>query len=132
MVVMSDIPNFHDGFFDGFWLGDGGCVRLFARTHAGELFTIVLSNVAAMKLSNVKAGNIIFDVVVTPPENVTTADIGEVYDITLAAEVEQRRLQVHEKRLSLLTISSSYGADGLLLFGAAEVVPNHTLSNVTH
>jgi hypothetical protein len=105
---------------------------VFGEQVTGERFTIALSNVAAMKLSNVKAGNIIFDVVVTPPENVTTADVGEVYDITRAAEVEQRRLQVHEKRLSLLTISSSYGADGLLLFGAAEVVPNHILPNVTH
>jgi hypothetical protein len=132
MEAMSDIPNFHDGFFDGFWLGDGGCVRLFVRTQAGERFTIVLSSVAAMKLSNVKAGNIMFDVVITPPEDVATADVGDVYDITRAMEVEQRRLQAHEKHLSLLTISSSYGADGLLLFATAEVVPNHILPSVNH
>ena len=43
--MMIDLPNFHDGYFDGLWTSENKIVHLFLRTSNGKRSTIVLSDV---------------------------------------------------------------------------------------
>ena len=131
-VSMDEMPQLHDGFFDGLWLSGDKSVLLFVRTEAGERSTIALSGVEAMEVSDVKVGNIIFDLALTPTQNLTAPDIQQLYglrdDGKEAAELLRRAQQ---KGLSLLTINPSYGAHGLVLFETAKILPNHILPITT-
>jgi hypothetical protein len=60
-TVSMNIPNFHDGHFDGLRIGPSKLVDLFLRTHEGESFILVLQEVDALTLTEVKEGDIIFD-----------------------------------------------------------------------
>ena len=127
---MTKLPPLHDGFFDGLWLAGDNCVRLFVRTEAGQRSTIVLTNVVAMNLFDVKVGNIIFDMTITAPDELTAEDVAAAYGMKSDAETLPQLLQnAQQKRLSLLTLSASYGAQGLMLSGTAEVISGHVLSH---
>ena len=76
-----DVPNFHDGFFDGFRIKADKAVHLFLRTSDQAIYTLVLTGVRAMKISGVMAGNIILDIVVRGAEQMSTADMGEIYGL---------------------------------------------------
>jgi hypothetical protein len=58
-------------FFDGVWLSVDKQARLFVRRVGGEHFTIHLTEVEALNISGLRAGNIIFDVVLIAPEKLT-------------------------------------------------------------
>jgi hypothetical protein len=57
------IPSFHDGRFDGFWIAADEAVYLFLTTEGGERLTLVLRGVERLNLSEIREGNIIFDLV---------------------------------------------------------------------
>jgi len=73
-----NIPNFHDGHFDGFRIGPNEKPHLFLRTPDGESFTLAFQGVDALTLSEIKQGNIIFDLVFRSGEELTSADIEEL------------------------------------------------------
>jgi len=62
-----NIPNSHDGHFDGFRIGPNKKLHCFLRTLDGESFTLALQGVDALTLSEIKQGNIIFDLVFRSP-----------------------------------------------------------------
>ena len=64
---MTGLPNLHNGFFDGLWLSANKSVRLFVRTVAGERSTTVLTDVEALNINGLRAGNIIFDLELIAP-----------------------------------------------------------------
>jgi hypothetical protein len=75
------IPNFHDGYFDGFWLGPHKFLHLFLRTVGEISYTLALQNVQALTLSGVKTGNIILDLVFRNAQETTSSDMAELYGV---------------------------------------------------
>jgi hypothetical protein len=64
---MTNLPNLHDGFFDGLWLSVDKSTRFFVRRMTGERSPIVLTEVEALNFSGIRAGNIILDVALIAP-----------------------------------------------------------------
>jgi hypothetical protein len=127
---MVTLPNLHDGFFDGVLLSADKRARFFVRTVAGERSTIILTDVEALNICGIRAGNIIFDLALIVPDKLTLQDIEEAYDLK-GSEVEMaRRLlgTAQEQGLSGLEINSSYGAKGTAIFRAVAIVPGHVLA----
>lgn len=127
---MSSLPELHDGFFDGVWLSSDRGARLFVRTRAGERSTIILSGVEALNISSIRAGNIIFDLVLIASDKLTAKHIEDAYALESGqVEMSNRLLsKAQEQGLSGLEIISSYGADGTVLFGAVDTVREHLLA----
>jgi hypothetical protein len=115
---MTGLPNLHDGFFDGLWLSANKSVRLFVRTVAGERSTIVLTDVEALNINGLGAGNIIFELVLIAPDKLTMEEMTEVYDLKPNEEDKARKFlsKAKERSLSALEMSTSHGAEGKVLF----------------
>jgi len=117
-----DIPNFHDGHFDGFWIGSNKELHLFLRTNHGESFTIALRGVDALTLSEIKQGNIIFDIVLRSGEQLTGSDIEELFGVEAGTSHTSALLKTKSGMgLQVLEINASYGAHGLVLFQTIDV-----------
>jgi hypothetical protein len=130
---MDDLPDIHDGYFDGLWVSSKKSVHLFLRTDRGERSTIVLKDVEAMNVSNFLAGNIIFDIVVVDSNKLTIGDIEQLYQLqpTQAEMAERLFREAQQQDLSVLYITPSYGAQCAVLFQASEILPNHVLPQLT-
>jgi hypothetical protein len=87
---MTTLPNLHDGFFDGVWLSADKRARFFVRTVSGERSTIILSDVEALNICGLRAGNIIFDLVLIAPDKLTAKNIALAYDLK-SGDVEMAR-----------------------------------------
>ena len=99
-------------------------------TVAGERSTIILTDVEALNICGLRAGNIIFDLVLIAPDKLTVQDIEQAYDLK-SGEVEKASQLLHKAQqqgLSGLEINPSYGAEGTALFRAVATVPEHVLS----
>jgi hypothetical protein len=124
------LPDLHDGFFDGVWLSADKGARFFVRTVAGERSTIVLTGVEALNICGLRAGNIIFDLVLIASDELTVQDIEQAYDLK-SGEVETARQllgNAQERGLSALQINPSYGAEGTAMFRAVATIPEHVLA----
>jgi hypothetical protein len=120
-----NIPNFHDGHFDGLRIGQSKSIDLFLRTQDGKSFHLVLQDVDALTLTGVKAGNIIFDLVLRNNEQLTGSDMAELYGVDV--DSPQATDLLNQKRdlgLQLLEINASYGAQGTVLFRTLEIRPS--------
>jgi hypothetical protein len=120
-----NVPNFHDGHFDGLLIGPNKLVSLFVKTQDGKSFTLLLEDVDALTLSEVKQGNIIFDLVFRNTGELTCSDIAELYSVDAGAPQAADLLRAkREQGFQLLEINASYGARGLVLFRAFEMRPS--------
>jgi hypothetical protein len=126
---MTTLPNLHDGFFDGVWLSGDKRARFFVRTVAGELSTIILTDVQALNICGLRAGNIIFDLVLIVPDKLTVKNIEQAYDLKSGDVDKAQQLlgKAQEQGLSGLEINPSYGAEGIALFRAVATVAGHVL-----
>jgi hypothetical protein len=127
---MTSLPNLHDGFFDGVWLSGRQSARFFVRTAAGERSTIVLTDVEALNINGLRAGNIIFDLVLIAPDKLTMEDMKQIYDLKPDEAERARQLlsKAQEKGLSALEMNPSYGAEGKVLFRGVDAIPEHVLA----
>jgi hypothetical protein len=127
---MTTLPNLHDGFFDGVWLWADKCARFFVRTVAGERPTIILTDVEALNICGLRAGNIIFDLVLIVPEKLTVQDIEQAYDLKSGEGEKASQLlrKAQQQGLSGLEINPSYGSEGTAIFRAVATVPEHVLA----
>jgi len=127
---MTTLPDLHDGFFDGLWLSTDKRARLFVRTVAGERSTIILTDVEALNIFGLRAGNIILDLVVIAPDKLTVKDIEQAYDLKSGEDKKASQLlhKAQEQGFSGLEINPSYGAEGTAIFRAVETVPEHVLA----
>ena len=117
-----NVPNFHDGHFDGLRIGSNKLVSLFLKTQDGKSFTLDLQEVDALTLSEVKQGNIILDVVFRSTGELTRSDMAELYGVDADAPQAADLLRAkREQGFQLLEINASYGAHGLILFQAFEI-----------
>jgi hypothetical protein len=55
-TASMNIPNFHDGYFDGLRIGPSKLVNIFLRTQDGQSFILILQEVDALTLSEIKQG----------------------------------------------------------------------------
>jgi hypothetical protein len=111
------IPDFHDGYFDGIRIGPNKVVQLFLRTANEESFILVLDGVEALTLTDVKAGNIILDLVFRSTEKIAQSDIEELYGVGGdTSKVMSLLNRAMGQGLQVLEINPSYGAQGLVLF----------------
>jgi hypothetical protein len=126
---MTTLPNLHDGFFDGVWLSEDKRARFFVRTVAGELSTIILTDVQALNICGLRAGNIIFDLVLIAPDKLTVKNIEQAYDLKSGDVEKAQQLlgKAQEQGLSALEINPPYGAEGIALFRAVAAVAGHAL-----
>jgi hypothetical protein len=116
------IPSFHDGYFDGLWIGPNKLVHLFLRTVDDKSFTLALQGVEVLTASGVRQGNIILDLVVREAREITCSDMKELYGV--GAETPQATSLLESTRrkdLQLLELNPSYGAEGLILFHSWEI-----------
>ncbi len=99
----------------------------------GERSTIVLNEVERLNTLNFMAGNIILDVVLVERDKLTIAHIDQIYQLQpTQAELAQQLLgKAQQRGLLALEINPSYGAECVVLFRAAEVLPNHVLPQQT-
>jgi hypothetical protein len=127
---MTTLPDLHDGFFDGLWLSADKRARFFVRTVAGERSTIILTDVEALNICGLSAGNIILDLVLIAPDKLTVKDIEQAYDLKSGEDKEASQLlrKAQEQGLSGLEINPSYGAEGTAIFRSAAIVPEHVLA----
>jgi len=127
---MTTLPDLHDGFFDGVWLSADKRAHFFVRTVAGERSTIILTDVEALNVSGVRAGNIILDVVLIAPDKLTVKDIEQAYDLKSGEDKKASQLlrKAQEQELSGLEINPSYGAEGTVIFRAVATVREHILT----
>ena len=117
-----NVPNFHDGHFDGLRIGPSKLVSLFLRTQDEKSFTLLLQEVEALTLCEVKQGNIILDLVFRSSVELTCSDMAELYSVDVDAPQATELLRANrEQGLQLLEINASYGARGLVLFRAFEI-----------
>ena len=127
---MTILPDLHDGFFDGVWLSADKRARFFVRTVSGERSTIILTDVEALNVYGLRAGNILFDLVLIAPDNLTVQDIEHAYDLKSGDVEMARRLldKAQAQGLFALHINPSYGAEGTAIFRAVATAPEHVLA----
>ena len=130
---MNALQDIHDGFFDGLLLSEEKTAHLFLRTCAGQRSTVVLKDVERMSVQNFMQGNIIFDVVLIEPSNLTIAHIEQAYQLQPSqTELAQKLLEeAQQRKLLVLEINPSYGAEFTALFGAVEILPTYILPGAT-
>jgi len=116
------IPNFHDGRFEGFRLDSNKYLKIFLRTADKVPHTLVLEGIQALTISGVKEGNIIFDLVFRDAQQTTASDMAELYEVGPDTEQARNLLQsARDKKLQILELNSSYGAQGLILFETGRI-----------
>jgi hypothetical protein len=112
-----EIPSFHDGYFDGVWIGPNKLVKFFQRTVNEQSFDLILEGVQSLVLSDVRQGNIILDLVIRSTGEITHSDIEELCGVGPDKPQARSLLKtVTEQELQVLEINPSYGAQGLVLF----------------
>jgi hypothetical protein len=117
-----NIPDFHDGHFDGLRIGPSKVVNLFLRTQDGTSFTLILQEVDALTLSDVKQGNIILDLVFRSSDGLAPSDMAELFGVDVDAAQATNLLKAKRQQgFQLLELSASYGAQGLILFQTCEI-----------
>ncbi len=117
-----NIPNFHDGYFDGLWLSSDRLVRIFLRTCDQKSYTLTLQGVQALTVSGIRAGNIILDLVFRRAREITSSDVQDLYDVDSGTEQAAKLLKsAQETQLQVLELNPSYGAQGLLLFETCDI-----------
>jgi hypothetical protein len=121
---MAEIPDMHDGFFDGLWISEDQNAYLFLRTEAGERATLVLKNVERIHVANFKTGNIIFNLSFL---ELTIECIQQLYGFRDLGKAQEFFKKTQERELRVLEIVPSYGATCTALFRTTEILAGHVL-----
>jgi hypothetical protein len=115
-------PDFHDGHFDGLSIRPNKLVHLFLRTLDEQSFVLILEGVERLALTDFKEGNIIFELAFRTSEAITPSDIEQLYGVDAgSSQVVSQLKSATERGLQVLEVSSSYGAQGLVLFQSWEL-----------
>ncbi len=125
---MKTYSQFHDGFLEGLRIDkDGKVVEVYLSTLEKERTTAVLSGVVILKAGGFREGNIIFEVSTWACEEITLADVADLYELDPGHEPaawEHKLMdRVMTEGLQMLGVSSSYGGTCLILAQTIELVP---------
>jgi hypothetical protein len=114
---MKTYPQFHDGFFDGFWLPAEDTINVYLRTEAGSRFVLRGQGLVALTAGAFRKGNIILDVLVRERDEISLDDITELYNVQPDSKTEgqiQLLTRAREK-LQVLEVNPSYGGQCLIM-----------------
>ncbi len=126
------IPSFHDGSFDGVWIPGENMAHLFLTTVDHKRFTVVLDGVKALHLENVREGNVVFDVNLTDTGQLTESHLESLYELSNVARDRQIATLLASARqagLRMLEMTTSYGAEGVVLFKDIQLVEGQAMIN---
>jgi hypothetical protein len=116
------LPSFHDGYFHGLLIKPDKTIQLFLQSSDARPYLRILKGVKAVAISEIKAGNIIFDLILRSASDVSPSDISELYNIDeKSAEVPELVKSTRGKALQILELNPTYGAAGLFLFEEFEL-----------
>ncbi len=121
------IPDFHDGHLEGLFVS-GGTAKIFLRTFAGQAWTLVLHEVERMSATQFWEGNIILDLRILQPEQLTQDAVLDAYhaDKPWKGFVMQDWIRDSKQRgLQAVEISASYGCEAEILFRHYELLQGH-------
>jgi hypothetical protein len=131
LSISDELPSFHDGLFEGVWISIDKRVHLFLRTADNRPFTLVLGGVKRMKLSDVRQGNTILDLVLISTDQLTEEHIESVHeisDVNRQAQIAKLLASARQEKLKLLELSASYGAEGDVLCQSVQLLERKTTS----
>lgn len=128
-----NIPNFHDGHFDGQQIGPSKLVNIFPRTQDGKIVHLDSAGSECADAFRIKQGNIIFDLVFRGTSELTRSDMAELYSVDVDAPQATNLLMAkREQGYQLFEINASYGAQGLVLFQTFEMRQSTPDLNAMH
>jgi hypothetical protein len=129
------IPSFHDGSFDGVWIPADNMAHLFLTTVEHKRFTVVLDGVKTMHLENVRQGNIVFAVSIIDTGQLTESHIEsllyELSNIARDRQIATLLASARQEGLRMLEMTTSYGAEGVVLFKRIELLEGQAMKNST-
>ena len=118
------IPSFHDGSFDGVWIPAKNKAHLFLTTADNKRFTVALEGVRALHLWNIREGNIVLDLILIDTDQLTEGHIESAYELgNIARDLQLATLlaSARQEGLRMLEMTTSYGAEGVVLFKGIEL-----------
>jgi hypothetical protein len=129
---MKTYSEFHDGNLEGLRTDkDTKIVQVYLSTDEKVRTTAVLSGVLKLKAEGFREGNIILDVSTRDSDEITLADIAELYNLDSTHEPNswEHKLmdKIREERLKILEVNPSYGAQCLILAQTIEFVSGKEL-----
>src|ERR1700719_1493441 len=98
--------------------------RLFLTTTDNKRFTVALEGVRALHLWNIREGNIVFDLILIDTDQLTEGHIESAYELSNIARDRQMATLLASARqegLRMLEMTTSYGAEGVVLFKSIEL-----------
>ena len=125
---MNSPPDFHDGFFDGVLLSDY-CARILLRTVKGDRFTLTLNELEALRVNDLRKGNIIFEVLFLEPKQLEASFVFELYgykdERKKTFALDEWVEKATRKGLTGLEITPSYGCTILAIFKSHTLLDGH-------
>jgi hypothetical protein len=118
------IPDFHDGSFDGVLLHAGDKAYLFLTTLDNKQFTLAVRGVKSLHLRNIREGNIVLGVRLIETDHLTEGDIDavcELSDIDKDRQIAKLLASARQEGLRMLEMTTSYCAEGVVLFKDLEL-----------
>jgi hypothetical protein len=116
---VKSFEQFHDGFYNGLFIREDS-VDIFVANYTKQRFVVSATEVAALVTTDIRAGNIIFDIVCRRGIEITLDDIREAHGFgdrpQDVSHAQRAMAKAHEFDLSFLALSSSYGGT-LAVFG---------------
>ena len=99
-------------------------VHLFLTTLDNKRFTVALEGVKALHLWNIRAGNIVFDVSLIGTDQLNEGHIESAYELGVIdrdQEIATLLASARQEGLRMLEMTTSYGAEGVVLFKGIEL-----------
>ena len=119
------IPSFHDGSFDGVLIPAKNKAHLFLTTADNKRFTVAFDGVRALRLSNIRQGNIVLDISLVNTDQLTEGHIESAYelsDIGRDRQVAGLLASARQEGLRMFEMTTSFGAEGVVLFKNIELL----------
>jgi hypothetical protein len=115
---MKTYSEFHDGVFNGLLI-EKDAAHFFLETSQHEKFVLTAKQMSALRLNDVFAGNIIFDVEVFDLDEISINDFLEAQPHRHGEHAAFEKAR--DQKLQLLRINPSYGANMVAVTRSVEV-----------
>lgn len=124
---MKTYSQFHDGFLEGLRIDkEEKVAQVYLSTVKKERTTAALTGVLMLRADGFREGNIILDVSTRDSEEITLADIADLYDLDTShepADWEHKFIEkVRTQRMQLFRVNPSYGGTCAILAQTIELV----------
>jgi hypothetical protein len=129
---MNSPPDFHDGFVDGVLLSDPSA-RILLRTVEGDRFTLMLNELEALRVNDLRKGNIVFEIAFLEPKQLDASFVFELYGYSDEHKktfvLDEWVKEATRKGLTAIEITPSYGCTILAIFKSHSFSAGHDRSS---